>query len=411
MIKRYFPNHPDGKLKQRDFLYLIEKLEKQSEANISLSTLKRFWKNEYTHTPQVYTLNALASLLDFPDWNTYKQAQHHNEKSKTPKTKTSPNLKKVTYIGIGLLLIIAVLALNQWPIQENKSIIEIPETVSFSVDKTVVKGVPSTVIFNYDLKEAQADSFFIQRSWNPANRTKVDPNSNFFSETYFYPGFHWASLIANDSVIRKERILIESEGWLASAKYNRLDPIPTYIDQKNTIKGGLLYVRPEDYEAVGFDYKKGMITSYHLVGDTLDQIGHDHFRLDIRMKMEAIDQIVCPFAEVRIIDEVDASWFTLVGKGCEGKLVWKVEDHMLFGDKQNLTTFGTQLKDWQTLSIISTESSTKIYLNEKEELSLATTDRRGTIKGLIITFNGLGMVDYVELKDLKSNRSYVNQFD
>ncbi len=409
VIQRYFPNHAEGKLKQRDFLYLIDILETKSGANISLSTLKRFWKNEYTHTPQVYTLNALASLLDYADWNAFKNAKPHPATNQIAPQQVANRYKKGIPVAIGLSLVM-VLFLGFWLIKPQVSTIIIPNDVTFSVDKTVVHGVPNTVVFNYDLTGARADSFLIQRSWNPTNRAKIDPKGNFFSETYYYPGFHWASLMANDSIIRKKRILIESEGWLATAKYHRLDSIPTYLDQQGIINQGMLYARPQDYQAAGFDSSKDMVVSYHLVQD-FDSIEHDHYRLELMLKMDSSNQAVCPYAEVRIIDEVDASWFSLVGQGCEGNLIWKVDDQIINGQVKDLTTFGVDLYQWHKFVIEFIDGEAKVTLNEEQALVLPSLKERGQIKGVILTFNGLGMVDNFRLTKPGSTNAYIDNFE
>ena len=41
----------DGKLKQRDFEYLAELIEEKSHIKLSISTLKRLWKDDFTQVP------------------------------------------------------------------------------------------------------------------------------------------------------------------------------------------------------------------------------------------------------------------------------------------------------------------------------------------------------------------------
>ena len=53
----------DGKLKQRDFEYLARLIEEKSKVRLSLSTLKRLWKDDYAQEPHASTLDAVVSVL------------------------------------------------------------------------------------------------------------------------------------------------------------------------------------------------------------------------------------------------------------------------------------------------------------------------------------------------------------
>src|SRR5688572_31659554 len=61
-----------GSLKQRDLEYLADVIEEKSGIVLSLSTLKRLWKNDYDKTPHPSTLQALVSLLGYKDWHEFK---------------------------------------------------------------------------------------------------------------------------------------------------------------------------------------------------------------------------------------------------------------------------------------------------------------------------------------------------
>lgn len=53
--------------RQRDLEFLCSHIEQKAEVMISLSTMKRLWKDGYKQSPQLATLNALAILLDYKD--------------------------------------------------------------------------------------------------------------------------------------------------------------------------------------------------------------------------------------------------------------------------------------------------------------------------------------------------------
>ena len=310
--QRYFLTKTN--LVQRDFMYLTELMEERSDILVSLSTLKRIWKGNYARLPQMQTLNALVSILDYDNWHEYKLAQHENGLVLPQNSEKNK---------IRLPLILAVLGLTLLAFSgtyflfiQSESIpdegLYIPDIPTFSANKTVTSGVPNTVIFSYDLSAARADSFSIQRSWNPAHRTLIDPTNTHFTEIYYYPGFHKAKLIANDSVIREEEILIQSEEWLATFSTME-NPIPTYLplDKERTLS-----IKPETYQRAGLDLLQDYYLSYYFI-QPFDSIFHDHYELETRLQIDNFTQKVCPFVQIRIIDEMDVSFITLVEKGCE----------------------------------------------------------------------------------------------
>src|SRR5690606_34983145 len=56
--------------------------------------------------------------------------------------------------------------------------------VTFTARKTVAKGTPATVVFDYDVSEVTADSFFIQQSWDPAHRAAIGPGRGVHTTIY-----------------------------------------------------------------------------------------------------------------------------------------------------------------------------------------------------------------------------------
>ncbi len=69
---------------QRDCENLSLLIEEKTGVNLSVSTLKRIRKNQFTNIPQKNTLNALAQFLDYKDWYDFKI--NHPVQEKKPKT-------------------------------------------------------------------------------------------------------------------------------------------------------------------------------------------------------------------------------------------------------------------------------------------------------------------------------------
>ena len=94
---------------QRDLELLSTTIEEKTGVNISLSTLKRLWKNNYKQSPQLATLNALAAVLDYKDWQEFKLFKRQDKKQKK---NTSPLMIGVV---IGVLLVVGLFSLIKSP--------------------------------------------------------------------------------------------------------------------------------------------------------------------------------------------------------------------------------------------------------------------------------------------------------
>ncbi len=176
-----------GTLRQRDLEFLSASIEEKSGISLSLSTLKRLWKKEYDQTPHPSTLQALVSILGYKDWQEFKLGE-------TPVVETSLTLQKekrnLFFKRWMILPIVALLALLFWLIafrsgQPEKTKPVVKGAITFTGNKTVSQGVPSTIIFNYDVSNVEADSFFFQQSWNEPEKVKLDPKEHYYSSIYY----------------------------------------------------------------------------------------------------------------------------------------------------------------------------------------------------------------------------------
>lgn len=74
---------------QRDLVLLIRHIEEKTGVIISLSTLKRVWKNKFKQNPQLATLDALVGILDYENWQDFKLKYAENKKTMSAKSKDS----------------------------------------------------------------------------------------------------------------------------------------------------------------------------------------------------------------------------------------------------------------------------------------------------------------------------------
>ena len=190
-------DNSNGSTKASDLEYVAKVVKEKSGISLSLSTLKRIWKENFAQLPQPTTLNALVTVLDYNNWQEFKQANY---------IKSRFNTQKIIRISIGLFVIIlAAIMLIRFSGHERSSkisAIKINGPVHFTTKKTITKGLPNTVIFNYDVSNVEADSFFNnQILWIILKKTLKQ--TAFFSSK---PG----TVISENQSIRKEKPLQRS---------------------------------------------------------------------------------------------------------------------------------------------------------------------------------------------------------
>ncbi len=399
-----------SRLKQRDFEYLSTVIEEKSKVKLSVSTLKRLWKSEYTQVPHPTTLDALVSVLDFANWPDFKKAQAENIRESE---KPAPVVRKVVpasvYIIVGFLVITTtVLALQAF----NRSKKTEPVKIPFTADKTVTSGVPNTVMFTYDFRNVHADSFFIQQSWNPRNKTAIDPAKHYFSAIYYEPGFHWARLIADDSIVTFASVHIKTDGWLPLVKYDLRDRVPIYLDTEAMLNNGALQITNETLQRAGVDLSKEFYTRLYNIRDFSDTHS-DNFDLETRMRCEASPGLkaACPKMEVMMVMEEDVFRVPLTIPGCVNELRLNMGENFQSGVDTNLSKLGTNVYDWQTLRVQTLNKKTIISLNGEPVHELSFVKNFGKLVGLIITFRGTGSVDYVHLNNGQGERVYADEFE
>ncbi len=407
--ERYYPELISvGKnLRQRDLEYLIDLIDEKSGIMISLSTMKRIWKGEFNNLPHPTTLNALVTLLDYSSWGDFKQSMQ-SEKSATQLESNNQRFKptsRVIYavLGIVLVVIVGVSAFRYEPKTE------IPESILFTADKTVDVNVPNTVIFEYDLNDVQADSFFIQRSWNPLNKTELNPQNNYFSEIYYYPGFHWARLIVNETTVERERIHIQTDGWFALARTEMMQKIPTYLDQNGIIDDGIMGALTENLLASNINPEENLQLSYYNIQD-FEGIDSQSFTLETRIKFESTEGLICPQFEVQLIDEIDISWYRIIQQGCESNLLLKIGENLLPGSENNFSKLGTNLNEWQEIRLQATNGELYFFLNDELAFESEYSGTVGNFMGTVLSFSGIGVVDYYKLTSHDGTNSFIYEF-
>jgi hypothetical protein len=411
--RKFLLGTSDGKLKQRELEYLGQMIDEKSRVKLSISTLKRLWRSDLKQLPHPSTLDALVSVLEFKDWQEFKTLNAHPaKKDEHPaRNKRLTSLLPWVVVSVAILLISAFIMLQGFNKKDGAIIVK--GQVDFTADKAVTSGVPNSVMFHYDLTGVRADSFFIQQSWNPRDKVRIDPAKNYYSTIYYTPGFHFARIMANDSILKFVKVHIKSDGWLPLVKYDLREKRHFYLDARASQSDGLLQVNKTILEKANVDTGDDFFLRYYNVRD-FEGITSNNFDLETRIRCDRLKvasaSIPCPQMELMLITEENVFFIPITAKGCISELELLIGDVYKVGKDHDLSALGTDPYEWQTLRIRNEDKHTTIFLNGAAAHEVEYTKDFGDIKGMIFTFTGPGAVDYVKIQDLKGKMIFEDGF-
>ena len=372
---------------QRDFEYLSEQIQERSGVYISISTLKRIWRKDYQSVPHPATLNALVSLLAYDNWQAFIQNQgainslQNSEGEKVNKT-TSPNTLMVgTLMGAGLVLALLIFLGSR---EKKGKGVSISAPVIFQGNKTVDVGLPNTLIFEYDLSGVQADSFFFQQSWDEFYREPIDPHGSYHNSIYYYPGFHKAKLIANDSILKIHRVHLRTDGWLPYLNNSTYTQIPRYF-AKPQIQNGSFKVSKTEIEKSEIDISAGFRLTYANMKD-FQGLSSQQFFLEAAVQMDSLFYNPCPKIEVHVHCEVHIFKLALTPKGCVSDIWMKLGEKYFFGGEADLSSMGTDVFGSNRLALHVADHQAQVFLNDEIVLESSFEEDLGEIKGVDFRF-------------------------
>lgn len=408
-------------LKQSDFEYLCDLVFECTKTQLSLSTIKRFWNSSYQKSFQLNTLNALAQFLDYKNWFEFKEL-NLNETNQVASSQDSGVRihKKMVKKGRSLkFILISVVVLGTiitaLSITNKKNSIElikdIDNEVVFNSKKSVKEGVPSTIIFNYDVSSYSADSICIQLSWNKKERENIDKNNHFYTCTYYYPGYHHAKLVVDNKIVKEHNIHITTKDWLTLVRYEPDDVMPVYIRNDKVISNGTMYASPYLLKSNNVDLTvNSFYVSYFNIKE-LSGLSADSFSFETVIKNDKLEpEIICQNCRIFIYAENGAIVLPISSKGCVSDIGILASDVHIEGKTNDLSAFGCEISDWRKISGTVINNNIKLFIDDKEIYNIKYNKSLGKFKGWHYFFKGSGAVRYLKILDSEKNIVYQDDF-
>lgn len=375
----------------QDFERLSQLILQETGTHLSISTLKRLWgKVHYTSRPNLATLDALARFVGHDHWRSFTASQAYDGKLKRPLAYRKPLLAGA--------LALTFLLLGSWWWSRHAYPTPLKfSNVSFSSDP-VTKGIPNTVIFRYDATDSNADSVFIQQSWDQRLRAKVDKGKHEYACTYYYPGFYRAKLVLNDSIVKEHPLYIESDGWLGTAD---VGSIPVYFTKEDITKGDIIGLTAADLKARKILLEKESLSISFYQIDKSIQLPSDNFQFETELQSTYSEgNAVCQYAEIFFFCENGRHLIPFCIKGCVGEISLILGNKKWLGKTTDLSNFGVDFSDWVKVRLAVENKHARIFINEQPAFEGDFTDDIGPIAGYRISFAGTGQIKNTRIKEV-----------
>jgi hypothetical protein len=398
---------------QRNYEHLSQEIEDKTGILISISTIKRLLNGDFARLPQTATLNAISSYLGFKNWQEYKMnrigisvsdpkmpdnvpADFHipytlTESIDLRKSSRGKKFKWMIYI-LPLLVILAFIKIKSRPVFN-------ADQANFTVQRTTSNDIPNTVVFNYDIDQVVADSFFIQQSWDKNRRVRISRNTHTLTDIYYEPGYHIAKLYANDSIIRTIEISIPSDRWFCYAYDLKPGSPQVEIKAAGYIHDGHLGFDAGDL--IRNQIRTGAEPIYFQTYFPSEiKISSDSFIYHAKVRMQEVKPLQCPFIVCEIFGQKGSIYFMSDTKGCAHHAAVHLGTKHIPGTKADLSALCGDPFQWSEYDIRVNHENLMIYRNGVKVFSSNEKIDMGFITGIGFLSNGIAETDEVSLKVL-----------
>lgn len=401
---------------RRDFEQLSSLIEEKSGISLSISTLKRLWQGQGGKKPQKATLDGLAVFTGYGSWHDFKisiDSSGNLSNIELQKQKWIYKNKGVRLIIILIIFLgIVVSGLLYFNLIGNKTFVASSvKNIKFDVRNPIISGVPNTIYFDYDIAGNKPDSLWVQLYSDPNSRENLDPDGNYYSSVYYYPGYHKARLYYNGQIIAEQPVFIPTKNWLTFLRYEWQQLRPMYILNEDLVSNGIIQMMAPMLENYPIDPGRIFIVSYLKVAE-FQGINGNNFILDSRIKNSIEDgSMTCQISRITVMCENGRYVVPLADPQCMPHVNLRIADIFINGHTNDLTSFGCDLNIWQNVRLSVKDLEAEIFLNDALIYKVNFTKNLGNLIGLEYSFYGYGAVDYAILRNLDDKIIFEENFN
>jgi len=341
-----------------------------------------------------------------------------------------PTWQRPVWLISGLLLLASLVGLLVWQAQRLPTLTQADfDQIQLQViAKDQSKAGHATVQVRYDARNIGGDGLIkklglVLQANSPTSQQRLNQAINTVLLSYERIGLHLISIQSNDEKLRKTiPLYLSAKDWVAYARSNKskvvggIDWYSKGIQKEQAIKQGTLrfprYFIPPAAQRYFF-------TTYKLAKPLSISMGD--FILECRLKTEADSLLnaTCLGPDIGVRTQTNEYLhFNLLSKGCsrwtttpyrtkEMKYQWNqanLERKKLIRPKQILT-------QWNTMKIVSNQGQYRYFFNNEQVYAYQAPVIQGSMDEIIVSFKGLGLIDYVKLWDGVGKLVYEEDFE
>lgn len=347
--------------------------------------------------PTGTTLDTLARFAGFESWRAF--TRQHAASEIAPKVievlPDKATKKSGWWFKIALLVIsVITIAFAGWYVKKKSTPVITANTYTFN-SRPVTRGIPTSVVFNYNAASASEDSVFIQQSWDNSKRTAVDRNLHQHTSVYYRPGFFKAKLVVNNTIVKEHPLLIPTNDWLGLIAQ---EPIPVYLKKEEFVSKNGIQLPLKSIKEKNIALRpQPPITEYYNVGN-FNPVPLKDFNFSVEIQNDYNEgAATCQFINIILITDNVPIIIPLSAPGCVAELSLSDGDAMVSGKNTDLSGFGADLSKWVKVSCRSTPGKIEYYLNDKLVYASAQPAKKVNIVGMGYLLQGTGSVKKIKL--------------
>jgi hypothetical protein len=399
---------PKEEWTNHNFKQLSDRIADASGITLSISSIRRIFGQDKSYkekfNPQLETKNALAMLLEYENWASFKQSKI------TIAFYRTKGFKKALRYGVMALLIVAVgFLLYRSGLFSLKNHSTTKEKIVFN-GKDLTGTTPHTVIINYDISMVK-DSLFIDFGESDTETIYLPPNEHTITYTYGFPEYYkivlktrdgkWLKYIPCHIITKSWQRSIRGKGFKTfyhpvkeTDSLNRLFMSPAFLSERTKQEASRT-------REIWVDYR--YIHPFDIDGD--------NFRFHCIIKNDPREGgISCFNSSIHFLGAQGHIEVTLIGKGCARWAEVEAGEQVINGKFHDLTALTLDLSDWRKISIHNNNKNISLLVEDSLVYTLVYKKEIGLIKGLGFSFRGSGSVDQLELKEIGSEKIYSEDF-
>lgn len=411
-----------GSWTNRDYIRLSSILSRETDVQISPSTLKRIFgklKTSERYFPQKATRDALARFSGFKDWDVLvskypKPAvieelgvpqQAGNSPNTIEPAPVSPSRKaRQKHVAVYILLGLAVALFLLWMLIGGSN----SEAVNFGGVKLICPNPegenPHSASFRIELpKNFNGDSSNFTVHFGDGRREKRIGPSQLVTHYYEAPGRFHAVLKYGDETVDTVALYLKTTDWTATSFMER-DTTRVYpINSNWFLEKGRLRVNTVDLQRAGVDTNKTFFVSF--INSKPLGINGDNFELQTNVTTSEVRPGVrCSQVTLEVFGERTNHEVMLIKPGCVSWAYLRFSELHKDGGTEDLSALGTDLTSGGDIRLNVLNKVVRLFINNKLAYQSAYEVPLKKLYGVKISFSGIGSVNSLHLRDLISGQ-------